>query len=415
VILGFAYRSPDVIRLTLDRAKYACVVIPRCSESGDHVKAYSAAKKQTFGNRRLVFLYSECKALASLTRNKVFDSNSDVHIVFDGASVLTAKSCVEIVDAQMAASNQAVWQYQKTLPSMLAKMFDKQHPGVSKDDIDCLNAVAENPEDRIKSDVPKRVKQKHVKTFRSRLMRMHERSNNSQEFRCALTLMLLGVYASKQDVTAKKRNLRGIGIQQIGTYKSGSFGSQYTRFKKHLRLMEVSYVPSEKALRKLYEHTEYRQLMLGMYLLHKGVSVDKAASDTGCDPNVLTWLKLGYEHCRSNIKLSEGLDLTLTAFPLRIVKRQLAVTHSVEAKAAYRSHATIFVPKGSYNQELLLRAAKILKPGENLTMIKASKSGASFTTNIPKYKNSSETTFLVEKDERYFIKFKSSRTKVKGV
>lgn len=415
MILGFAYRSPDVVRLTLDRAKYACVVIPRCSENGDHVKAYSSAKKQSFGNRRLVFLYSDCKALSSLTRSRVFDSASDTHIVFDGASVLTSKSCVEIVDAQMTSTNQAVWQYQKTLPSMLAKLFDKQNPGIVKDDIDCLNAVAENPEDRIKSDVPRRVKQKNVKTFRSRLMKLYERSSNNQDFRCALTMLLFGFYTQQSDIAVKKRNLRGIGIQQIGTYKSSSFDLQYARFVKHLRSLTQSFVPKEKAIRRLYDHSEYKQLMLGMYLLHKGVSVDKAASDTGCDPNTLTWLKLGYEYCRNNVRVVGGFDITQTVFPLRVVKQQLALTHSVETKTSYKSHATVLIPKGSYNQELLLRAAKLLKPGENLTMIKASKSGASFTTNIPKYRNGSETTYLVEKDERYFIKFKSSRTKVKGV
>ena len=416
MILGFAYRSPDVIRLTLDRSKYACYVIPKYSESSAHVKAYLEALRMNQGNRRRVFLFSDCRGLASITRDKSFDQKS-TYIVFDSASILTEKSCVDIVDAT-ASTNQAVWQYQKTMPSMLVKLFDKTPAGIDPKDIECINSVNENPEDRVKTDVPKR----ETAAKSTRLMdeiKSIASKYQGVEFKPLLAMLLFGKFLPDECVTEKKRNLRLIGLQTVRTYKSSSVEKLMRRFHKQAERIGLKINPKREAkIAALFQHSEFQVALLGMIALSKGVSADKASADTGADPNVLVWLRTGLETAALDKRISGKYQYAKPAFPLKVVKQRLAKTLQAEAPRTYERQQRMRLKHGSYKAEDLRRSLGLLRPGENFTVVKASTDSAVLRTNIPKYASKSTNgvmMYMVDPGTNYFVKFRGFRKILAGV
>ena len=416
MILGFAYRSPDVVRLTLDRSKYACHIIPRYSDSSAHMKAYAEALRQPQGNRRRVFLFSDCRGLAAVTRDKMFDAKS-TYIVFDSASILTAKSCIDIIDAT-ASTNQAVWQYQKTMPSMLVKLFDKTPAGIDPKDVECLNSVNENPEDRVKTDVPKR----EVLEKSTRLIDEIKELTSKYpgvEFKPLLAMLLFGRFLPDDDVTEKKRNMSLIGLQTVRTYKSSSMDRLLRRFCKQAGRVGLKIKPKHEAkIAALFQHNEFPVALLGMIALSKGVPADKASADTGADPNLLIWLRTGLETATLDKRVSGKYQYTKPAFPLKTVKRRLAKTLQVEVARTYEKQRRTKIKHGSYSEESLLRELGLLRLGENLTVVKASTDSAVLRTNIPKY--ISKTTqgvlmYMVDPGTNYFVKFRGFRKILAGV
>lgn len=416
MILGFAYRSPDVVRLTLDRSKYACHIIPKYSDSSAHMKAYADALRQPQGNRRRVFLFSDCRGLASVTRDKLFDAKS-TYIVFDSASVLTAKSCIDIIDAT-ASTNQAVWQYQKTMPSMLVKLFDKTPAGIDAKDMECLNSVNENPEDRVKTDVPKREAQEKSTRLADEIRAITAKYTNV-EFKPLLAMLLFGRFLPDADVTEKKRNLSLIGLQTVRTYKSSSIERLVKRFNKQAERVGLKIRSKHLSkIESLFQHSEFPVALLGMIALSKGVPADKASADTGADPNVLVWLRTGLEAASVNRRISGKYQYTKPAFPLKVVKQRLAKTLQVEVTRTYEKQRRAKLKHGSYSEENLLRALGLIRPGENLTVVKASTDNAILRTNIPKYM--SKTTqgvlmYMVDPGTNYFVKFRGFRKILAGV
>lgn len=416
MILGFAYRSPDVVRLTLDRSKYACHVIPKYSDSSTHAKAYAEAVRQSPGNRKRVFLFSDCRGLAAITRDKVFDPKS-TYIVFDSASILTAKSCIDIVDAT-ASTNQAVWQYQKTMPSMMVKLFDKTAPGIDPKDIECLNSVNENPEDRIKTDIPKREATKKSTRLIDEIKAIAAKYPGV-EFKPLLAMLLFGKFLPNDEVTEKKRNMSLIGLQTIGTYKSSSIVKLTRRFCKQAERIGLKIKPKhETKIAELFQHSEFPVALLGMIALSKGVSADKASADTGADPNILVWLRTGLETATLDKRISGKYQYAKSSFPLRIVKRRMAKTLQVEVARTYEKQRRTKIKHGSYSEESLLRELGLLRLGENLTIVKASTDSAVLRTNIPKYM--SKTTqgilmYMVDPGTNYFVKFRGFRKILAGV
>jgi hypothetical protein len=377
---------------------------------------YEASLTQPVGKRVRVFLFSDCKGLSSVTRHKCFDKTKHLNVVFDSASTLTSKSCIDIVDAQ-ASTTTAVWQYQKTLPSMLVKMFAAQTEGVDDNDIECLNSVTENPEDRIKTDTPKRDRTKYTHTrLIEELLKLQNEYPDRHEIKPLVAMYMFGLFASQEAVTEKRRNLMGIGINLVRTFKSSNVSVQIERLVKRSKKIGFDITPLVGAIRGLVKHPEFKTSVLGMYMLSKGSSVDKAASDTGADHNALTWLRTGLETARNNKLISSKYQTARASFSLKIIKTKLATTLTSDpVKNKYRTVERKSLKRGEYTEETLLRETKLMRVGENLSMLKASQYGASLQTNIPKFSRKGVHTYIVKKGVNYFIKFKSNRMTFVGV
>ncbi len=423
MILGFAFRSPDIVRHTIDRTKFAAFVIPRFSESGVHVNAYENAMTQPVGNRKRVILFSDCKSFTSVSRSGKFQSTKHIYVVFDSASVLASKSCVEIVDINSQA-NVPVWQYQRTLPSTLAKTFQSATEGISDEDLECMNAVVENPEARIKSDVPKREEvtvttitlSTAVKSISERKVFQQDRNVG----RLIVCMYIAGMFHNKSDVKYKTRNLKYIGLNNVGSYKKESVPSAVENMKKYAKSKYGIKLGSKTvdSICDLVKHNGYSVSMLGMLLVSKGVNVDKACADTGADHAFLQMWKREFDTIRNNPSVSGAFQNAGIAFPLMILKHKIIKEAEAdrELKRKYNLKKRIVIRAGKYTEETLLRECGLLKPGENFTAIMSGKINHTFSTNVAKFKTkkSLKPFYMVEKGKKCFVMFRSIRLKVMG-
>ena len=147
-VLGFAFRSPEVVKFLVPQAQYNVLVVPdKASEFSATVPLF---QKRACGGRKRVYLHKSLKAMVTCFNEKRLDPSTDYHMVFDAYSVLTRYPCIKLLDVE--SRDAMTWHLRNTIPSLVDKALSAMKPGISEPDQKCFGERIIQPEDLITTD-----------------------------------------------------------------------------------------------------------------------------------------------------------------------------------------------------------------------------------------------------------------------
>jgi hypothetical protein len=158
--IGFAFRSPDVVRFMLDRSKYSVCVVPENDVVGVVTKALGEFDKITHGNRTKVYLYKSLRALSYVNKTTPAVFKSGVHVIFDTISLLKKKG-IKILDVD--TKDQADWQVGKTIGLSVMKVMHGMEQGLDTATLSKLTKHEKFPEDDVNTDTMQSERDRELK------------------------------------------------------------------------------------------------------------------------------------------------------------------------------------------------------------------------------------------------------------
>lgn len=417
MITGFAFREPGVIKLLLDRVRFAGFTIPEADPANKHVTAYRAALAEPVGKRTRVFLVTKCKTLCNLVSQiREFDHENSIYVVFDSASILYAKTCIDVFDAD--SSSQPQWVYSKTTPVVLNKRLADTKPGLVKADLECLGMLPENPEDRVETDKPKvREPRENFIPFKTLVLELlAEKSLNPNRAQAMhlLALWITGKFNKTSELKTGKRNITGIGIHVINSYpgKTGEY-LMFDRMCESGLRYQLGFARHEARVLALKALPEFRVIAKALCLIASGTPQSKACSMTGVDTGTIAMIVSALQPP----VVIKPLKWTRQefAFPVHVLKRITAAKQTTEfvEEVSRAPVSRMNIPAGSYSLEKLMRTTRLIGVRDVWSQVKANTNSMP-VTNIPKFKTSNGEQFRVVAGTRYFIRFRSTRIAVQG-
>lgn len=163
MIVGFCFRSPEVVKFLVPATKYSVCIVPDKPIMFEQV--VPLFRKQPIGSRKRVYMHKSLASMVMYFNKNMMDSAKDLHVVFDAFSTLSTRPCVKILDVDTKTDE--TWQLKKTIPLLLEKVLGGLREGVAKDDLECLRERTVLPEDLITTDrkVDDVEKQNKVRSF----------------------------------------------------------------------------------------------------------------------------------------------------------------------------------------------------------------------------------------------------------
>jgi ribosomal protein L18E len=189
-LLGFAFRSPEVIKFLIPAAQYHVLVVP--DKPSEFAATVPTFMKQANGGRKRVYLHKSLIAMVTLFREKKLNPDTDYHIVFDAYSVLIRYPCIKILDVE--SRDAETWQLRNTIPSLVDKILGSAKPGISVPDQNCILERLIQPEDLITTD--KRVDEaERLEKVRSFLHVIQDIQAKNAEKRNVISFWITAFYA----------------------------------------------------------------------------------------------------------------------------------------------------------------------------------------------------------------------------
>lgn len=417
MITGFAFREPGVVKLLLNRVQYSGFIIPEADPSNRHVKAYQAAMQEQVGKRTRVFLVTKCRTLCSLVSQiRDFDHTNAIYAVFDSASELYAKTCVDVCDAE--SSSQPVWMYSKSTPTVLNRKLATNGVGLKPSDLTCLGMIPENPEDRVETDKPKAREHRDnfvpMKTLMLELLDSPHLASSRVQAMHLLALWLAGKFNLRSELRHGKRNLTGIGIHTAYSYvgKTTEYAMLDRLYAAGLR-EGLNFAKHEAQIMALKALPEFRLVTKALCLVTNKVPLTKACATVGVDLGTVNMIVGSLQP--PVVKAVKWVRQEI-AFPVYVLQKITAARQTTEFVEPKTKAATTRqrVAAGAYSLEQLLRSTRLIGPRDVWSMVKANTNSV-VSTNIPKHRSTSGDRYRVAAGERYFIRFRSSRIALEGV
>lgn len=418
---GYAFRSPDVIRMMLDRVKFAGFVIPRMDSTGKHVAAYKAALAEPVGKRVRVMLVAGCETLCNLvTQVKDFDRKSVAYIVFDSASVLAGKTCVCVVDTDDASK--PVWLYSRSTP---ASVNASAVPGISQEDLDCLGMSPEDPEDVVKTDVMKEKVARGsakstfvpIKDLLTDILALPELQGNSSMAQHLLALYLSGkLVRPTERCEARKRNIASVGICDVGAYIAKDI--EYIAYDRLVRLGAkhgLDFAKHEQRILPIKAMPEFAIVAKALINVERGMAIDKSCASCGANSGAVAIIaRLLQPPAPRLATVYVGFPMS---FPVHVLGNIRGKAQSVEFVDKQRAAAVerISVREGAYKLDALLRMCGLLSGKETVTNPQHATTSAP-ETNAPKVKFASGAYgHKVVAGEHYYVRYRGKRVPIQGV
>lgn len=204
MIVGFCFRSPEVVKFLVPATKYSVCIVPDKPIMFEQI--VPAFRKQPIGSRKRVYMHKSLASMVMYFNKEMMDSTKDLHVVFDAFSVLSTKPCVKILDVDTKADE--TWQLKKTIPLLLEKVLGGLREGVAKDDLECLRERTVLPEDLITTDrkVDDIEKQNKVKSFLHVLQDIQSKNADKRDIiGFWMSAFYVGAVTDKDHVIQKKK------------------------------------------------------------------------------------------------------------------------------------------------------------------------------------------------------------------
>lgn len=431
--MGFAFRSPDVVRFLINASKYMPVVVPDMSKPGATQVQVSnivaEAKSRPLQSRRRVWLHKSVTGMLVCFKNKILDPTQDLHIVFDALSVLKAKTVVRILDID--TKEDATWQLKKTLPSQLNKLLETLGNGVSESDLKVLDGRIIHPEDLIVTDQKVGDKEKVSKT-KSFLHTIQDIQSKNADKRMQIEFWICAFYTGMlrdknhvmqtKNITAKWVPDSSIDIE-VYAEKNDKTARQRMMQRAVKGLGDCGLVLKTGTQNKIMEligGLEHIYIMRGLFLItKKKYSPEKAAHETGANISALSCIARCLFNPTSHLSLSKihEKELHSICVPKKMLlgmtgKKREEVDESKEKRTRTAVTGREIKP-GEYAITELVVAAKLV-PVTKTPMQVLAASKTPITTTAKKVMRSGRTLFVIENNKSDYIKFAGKKIKIMG-
>lgn len=442
MILGFAFRSPDVVRFLIPAHKYNVCMLPDPSKPGLLERCLVEHAAKPSAGRKTVFLHKSVIAMLSALKHQKFDASKGVHIVFDAYSVLASKPIVKILDIE--TKTEQTWQLKRTMPGTLAKALETASQGVDESDIKALAVKIILPEDLITTDkkVGDAEKTGKMKSFLHVVQDMQSKNagiRNDIEF--WISAFYTGMLSdSKHDVETKQHIAKwsdgaDINIRMFREkHDKTARARMLARSADELKRIGFDMRPAlQNKILSLLDSYEYIHTMRAMFLItERNYTPEKAAHETGSNISVLTLLNRCLFDRSSIHALSRKNANKLGAImiPKRLLNAVLGKSREdIEAERKQKQQADepndttkqkrtsiagIPIKSGFYEITALAVAAKLAPPGKTAMQVLAI-SKTPITTTAQKYTKAGKYVHEITKNKTEYLRFGGKKFKIVGI
>lgn len=303
-VVGFCFRSPNVVRFMLPVTKYALINVDQRGSITTPLDTIAGA-----GKRELVFMHRALSGFQAFTIRCMESSNGNKdilhahHIVFDTQEQLARFPEIKIVDDQL--QGKADWQIQKTYAERVQKIFT-EHAGTDARFVaTVINAdKSYDPEDLIHTDEKMKEAERKEKS-QSLLHVIQDLQSKNADKRNQIQRLVCGFIAGQFIDAQHKLISREFNVSrngEYGTVKANLISTKHDHdgIKRSLALLaskfrEIDLVLRQPALDKIshvLNSQEYVVLMRALLLLLQyKLTPDQASARTGANVCAVALLK----------------------------------------------------------------------------------------------------------------------------
>lgn len=303
-VVGFCFRSPNVVRFMLPVTKYVLINVDQRGSVTTPLDTIAGA-----GKREVVFMHHALAGFQAYTIRCMESSNGNKdilhahHIVFDTQEQLAHFPEIKVVDDQL--QGKADWQVQKTYAERLQKIF-AEHRGIDPRFVTTILTAdkAYDPEDLIHTDEKMKESERKEKS-QSLLHVIQDLQSKNADKRNQIQRLVCGFITGQFIDDQHKLITREFNVSRNGDYaavKANLISTKHDRdgIKRSLALLaakfkEIDLVLRQPALDKILHviaSREYVVLMRALLLMQQyKLTVDQASARTGANVCAVALLK----------------------------------------------------------------------------------------------------------------------------
>lgn len=303
-VVGFCFRSPNVVRFMLPVTKYVLINVDQRGSITTPLDTLAGA-----GKRELVFMHHALAGFQAFTIRCMESSkgNKDIlhahHIVFDTQEQLAHFPEIKVIDDQL--QGKADWQIQKAYAERVQKIFAEHH-GTDPRFVTTVLAAdkAYDPEDLIHTDEKMKESERREKS-QSLLHVIQDLQSKNADKRNQIQRLVCGFITGQFIDEQHKLITREFNVSRSGEYgavKANLISTKHDHdgIKRSLALLaakfrEIDLVLRQPALDKILHvisSQEYVVLMRALLLIQQyKLTPDQASARTGANVCAVALLK----------------------------------------------------------------------------------------------------------------------------
>lgn len=422
--IGFAFRSPDVVRFMLDRSKYSVCVVPENDVVGAVAKALNEFDKVTHGNRTKVYLYKSMHALGYANKTAPTMFKSGIHVIFDTISLLKKKG-IKVLDVD--TKDQADWQVGKTIGLSVMKTMQGMEQGLDATTIAKLTKHEKFPEDDVNTDTMQSERDRELKNKSLMIVIQDMQSKNAsvREVICGYVVLY---YLGKLFVSKTRRpvDLSMCSFIEGNKYVMDSVSKKQdpnVKTKAEARLAEllagIQIKLTKQTLTKInncFKTAEYTTLMRAFSLIEAGMPISKACANTGASQSLVTMCARSLQHAM--VEKQPEIKNKVTVYKKYIKGIRGIKTNKDEDELPATSKRRVITGKklkaGRYSLIELLVNTGIAKPKANPSdVLMQSKTPVRVLGDYKTYMDGKKVKYDMIENKTYYIMFQGKKHKIR--
>lgn len=429
MILGFAFKSPEVVKFLIPAHSYAVCLVPSNTRPQIISEALAGFTRMPVASRKRVYLYKSVSGLLTCLKNNWVDASTDYHIVFDALSILSTKTCVKIIDVDV--QKDATWQLKKTLSNVVSKSLETLRPGVDAEDIKVLQETQIFPEDLIHTDKKSNDLEKSNKT-KSLLHVIQDLQSKNADKRNAIAFWICAGYAgalldTQHVVASKQMDTTKWSTQpiRVRTYAEKSDKTARQRIAETMRngLMQYGFEIKKSSLAKVMDLIggyEYKHIMRALCLMQElKYTSEKASNATGANVSAvaLIWRYLHQPEDSVNLCVKHKSVLNpQISIPKKFLKALSGQDIEVQAVVVKTRKKVVAraVPAGLYTTARLAITAGLVGAQKTPAQVQAISGSPMRVIGAPKYNKNSELHYKITSGSICYMRFGGKKYKLIG-